>query len=142
MNIGISNHRLQHSLGVARYMYECIITHGGAEEYAMEMFTLGYLHDIGYEFTKLKTEHPQVGGLMLKQVGYKYWSEVYNHGNPFSDYESKELNLLNEADLSIGSSGELVGATKRLSMILDMYGKESSQYKKSKILIVNLRLTS
>ena len=113
--IGITNHRLNHSIGVARFMYNEVIRNGGSEEYAREIFTLGYLHDIGYDFTGVKVNHPMVGGVILKSTGYKYWREVYYHGDVSGVYESSQLDLLNKADLSVDSHGNIVSVKDRLS---------------------------
>lgn len=60
-----------------------------------DVFILGILHDIGYEFTEDQLEHGHKGGLILKEQGYKYWREVYYHGLTQSEFSSSELWLLN-----------------------------------------------
>jgi putative nucleotidyltransferase with HDIG domain len=127
--IGISNARMQHSLAVARKMkkiaesmipplpkYKC-----------EELFLLGYLHDIGYEFTNNQDEHAHVGGEILSRQEYKYWKEVYYHGDPNAEYWSDALVLLNIADLTIDHNGKEVDIKERLDGIAKRYGKGSKQ---------------
>lgn len=93
-----------------------------------EMFVLGFLHDIGYEFAEQQCEHASVGGEMLKKQGYKYWKEVSCHGKLDVEYISEELTMLNIADMCIDSTGKEVGANERLSDIAARYGVDSKQY--------------
>ena len=93
-----------------------------------EMFVLGFLHDIGYEFAEQQCDHASVGGEMLKNQGYKYWKEVSCHGKLDVEYISEELTMLNIADMSIDSTGKEVGASARLSDIASRYGIDSKQY--------------
>ena len=65
MFIGISEDRLHHILGVARKDYEISINLGYDEEFAQKMFTLGWLHDIGYEFSQNPSEHAEISADML-----------------------------------------------------------------------------
>ena len=138
--IGISNDRLKHSVGVARLMYEMSLQKRWSLEKSKEMFSLGFLHDIGYEFSERQEEHPQIGGTMLKRQGYKYWKEVYYHGTVIDEYHSEELMLLDVADMLIDSCGVRVEATERLEDILRRYGIESMQYKGAKLLAKELGL--
>lgn len=140
MSIGITSNRLQHCLGVARYMYNKSLEVTGSIEYAQKMFNLGYVHDIGYEFTDVKVDHPMVGGLLLRNSNYAYWREVYYHGDTSEAYSSIELDLLNEADLSVNSKGELVGVKARLQGLTERYGANSSQYIKSSVIAKRLNL--
>lgn len=132
--MGITEHKLKHSLSVARVMYEKALQLGYDNSYAEEMFTLGYLHDIGYEYTKDVEKHPIVGGELLKKTKYKYWKEVYYHGT-INEYQSFELDLLNYADLMVDSKGKIVGFKERLEDIKKRYGDDSIQYKNSYELI-------
>lgn len=93
-----------------------------------EMFVLGFLHDIGYEFAEQQCDHASVGGEMLKKQGYKYWKEVSCHGKLDVEYISEELTMLNIADMCIDSTGKEVGANERLSDIAARYGVDSKQY--------------
>ena len=138
--IGISDDRQKHCIGVARLMYEMSLQKGWGLEKSKEMFTLGFLHDIGYEFSEKQEEHPQIGGTLLKEQGYKYWKEVYYHGTVTDEYQSEELMLLDVADMLIDSCGVRVEAAERLEDILRRYGVESKQYKEAKLLANKLGL--
>ena len=127
--IGISSDRAKHSLEVANAMYKMSKEKGWDEKKSQEMFSLGYLHDIGYEFSNTQMEHSFVGGKLLKEQGYKYWREVYYHGLVTDKYESEELTLLNIADFSVNSKGCQVSVKERIEDILERYGCDSIQYK-------------
>ena len=136
----MTDNRLKHSASVAEFMYESATDKGWSTEKCQEMFILGYLHDIGYQFTEVQEEHNTVGGLILKSLGYSYWKEVYNHGKVQSKYRSVELDLLNTADLSIDSSGNFVGVHERLTEIMEKYGDASIQYIEATELALRLGL--
>ena len=62
----INEDRMMHSIGVARLLEEEALQSGHDLKYAKEMFLLGYLHDIGYEFANTQPEHNRLGGELLK----------------------------------------------------------------------------
>jgi len=126
--IGISNDRLNHSIEVARMMVELSEKAGWSPTKCQEMFLLGYVHDIGYEFAENQCDHADIGAKILKEQGYKYWQEVALHGKIDSSYESEELRMLNIADMSVDSHGIRVGAKRRLEDIAERYGVKSKQY--------------
>ena len=88
--LSISNERLKHSLEVARLMKKSAEDAGWNKQKCEEMFVLGFLHDIGYEFAEQQCDHASVGGEMLKNQGYKYWKEVSCHGKLDIEYFSEE----------------------------------------------------
>ena len=90
---------------------------------------------MGYEFADNNLDHGIVGGEILKESNYKYWKEVYYHGNPDTEYQSLYLSILNEADMQIDKYGNDVGYKKRLEDIKNRYGEESQQYINSKRII-------
>ena len=114
--------RLNHSLAVANKMIEIGKSLNLKESELQDLFVLGYNHDIGYDFCSNKLEHNIVGGEILKNNGYKYWKEVYYHGNPNSEYQSLFLKILNMADMQIDKYGIDVGFEKRLEDIKNRYG--------------------
>jgi len=120
--------RLNHSLAVANKMVEIGENLNLKESDLQDLFILGYNHDIGYDFCSDKKEHNIVGGEILKNNGYKYWKEVYYHGNPNSEYQSQFLKILNMADMQIDKYGNDVGYEKRLEDIKIRYGEDSIQY--------------
>jgi len=123
--------RLNHSLAVANKMVEIGENLNLKESDLQDLFILGYNHDIGYDFCSDKKEHNIVGGEILKNNGYKYWKEVYYHGNPNSEYQSQFLKILNMADMQIDKYGNDVGYEKRLEDIKNRYGEDSIQYTNS-----------
>jgi len=120
--------RIKHSLSVANKMVEIGENLNLKESDLQDLFILGYNHDIGYDFCSDKKEHNIVGGEILKNNGYKYWKEVYYHGNPNSEYQSQFLKILNMADMQIDKYGNDVGYEKRLEDIKIRYGEDSIQY--------------
>ncbi len=119
--------RMKHSLAVARKMVEIGNKLELNKEQLHELFILGFNHDIGYEFGTNES-HNIIGGNMLKNSEYKYWQEVYYHGNPEAGYDSLYLDILNEADMKINKYGEDVGYEKRLEDIRNRYGSDAVQY--------------
>ena len=134
----MDNDRLKHSISVARKMVEIGKTYNLNDSELQELFILGYNHDIGYEFCSDNIEHNIVGGEILKENGYKYWQEVYYHGNPNAEHKSLYLTILNMADMQIDKFGNDVGYKKRLEDIKTRYGKDSIQYINAKSVIDSL----
>ena len=131
--------RMKHTLAVARKMVEIGKNLKLTEEQQQELFTLGFVHDIGYEYPNDNYQHNVIGGEMLKESGYKYWEEVYYHGNPNTSYESLYLTILNMADMQIDKYGNDVGYTKRLEDIKSRYGEDSIPYQNCVKLINQLQ---
>ena len=133
--MAIDESRAKHIMAVARLMKD------KAKEFDLdekEMFTLGFLHDIGYEFGGSE-EHHTVGAEMLKQQNYKYYQEVLHHGKPNTGYTSKALDLLNYADMKTNKLGEYVGFEARLEDIKSRRGENSPHYINSKAIIEDLK---
>ena len=132
--------RLKHSIAVARKMVEIGKKYNLDDEQLKELFLLGYIHDIGYEFANNENNenHRIIGGNILKQSNYKYWQEVYYHGEIEYEYNSLYLDILNKADMQIDKFGNDVGYDKRLEDIKNRYGKESIIYKKVEKLIEHI----
>ena len=130
--------RLNHSLAVANKMIEIGGSLNLKKSELQDLFVLGYNHDIGYDFCSDKLEHNIVGGEILKNNGYKYWKEVYYHGNPSGEYSSLFLEILNMADMQIDKYGNDVGYERRLEDIKLRYGDDSLQYINANKVINNL----
>jgi len=125
--------RLNHSLNVARKMKEIVQKNPELFDCKPEeMFYLGIVHDVAYEFVENQVHHEHVGGELLRTLGFKYWKEVYYHGDPDAKYNSSEIMLLNYVDLIIGPNGEHMTIDERLQDIANRYGDLSVQYKKAK----------
>lgn len=117
-------------------MYEKALEKIGDEFYAKKMFHLDLVYDIGYQFTENNKEHAHVGGKLLKEEGYEYWKEVYDHGDPnLTERPSDEWFLLNVADMHTDGKGNRVTFDERLKDIGDRYGYQSQEYKMAYTLI-------
>jgi len=132
--------RLKHSISVGRKMIEIGKKYNLSDQELKELFLLGYNHDIGYEFSNNGINHNIIGGEILKNNGYKYWQEVYYHGEPNIQYKSKYLDILNQADMQIDKYGNDVGYEKRLDDIKQRYGINSIQYTKANQIIELIEL--
>lgn len=131
--------RLKHSIGVARKMVEIAKKKKMSEDEIKTCFIIGFNHDIGYEFTNNGVNHNKIGGEILKQNNFKYWKEIYYHGEVNSEYKSIFLDILNQADMQINKFGSDVGYDKRLEDIKNRYGKYSEIYIKCCKLVNKLR---
>lgn len=131
--------RLKHTIGVARKMVEIAKIKNLSEEDIKTCFLIGFNHDIGYEFTNNGVNHNKIGGEILKQNNFKYWKEIYYHGEVNSEYKSIFLDILNQADMQINKFGNDVGYEKRLEDIKDRYGEDSEIYIKCCKLVKKLR---
>ena len=121
--------RLRHSIAVARKMVEIAKSKNLSDEDIKNCFIIGYNHDIGYEFTKNGNNHNTIGGEILRN-NFKYWREIYYHGEINVEYKSLYLDILNQADMQIDKYGNDVGYDKRLEDIKNRYGKDSDVYNK------------
>lgn len=131
----IDNDRLKHIFEVAKLMKDKAEIVGLDKE---EMFTLGMLHDIGYEFGE-NNDHNFVGFQILDKQNYKYAKEVLYHGKPNSEYQSLALDLLNFADMHIDKSGKYVSYEQKLEDIKTRRGESSLAYIHSQKIIKELQ---
>ncbi len=134
--IGISEYRLHHILGVARKAYAIAKLRGHNEDFARKMFMIGWCHDVGYEFSKERSEHPNKSATMImllndscvsSDLRQKSVSAVKYHGKYIKE-ETEEWRILNIADLLIDYDGKEVDVHKRLEGIKERYGEYSDQY--------------
>lgn len=136
----LTRYRMQHQLAVAHRVVEMAQRRGGySEEELQELFLMGYLHDVGYEFVEDSSQHASAGGEVLKRCGFKYWQEIANHGIPECAYASPELDILNCADMHTSPVGEPISYEERLEGIQERYGAESSHYKNAAAVIQELK---
>lgn len=131
--IGISDNRMQHIVAVARKCYKLAKTkHGMNETDAQKAFLMGFLHDIGYEFSEKSTEHPAKGIEMLSSFTNMEWGQmlfaILTHGKPQQYIGTVYQTILNEADLTIDHIGTEVTMEQRCNEIKDNYGEQSTQY--------------
>ena len=142
--IGITSNRLEHSIGVARKCYELAKTeYEMSEEQARKMFLMGFIHDMGYEFTEDSTQHPNVMGSIMDSVSIKDWHEILfaiqTHGKPQKFIGTPEQAILNEADLTVNHTGDSVSFEERCENIRHRYGNQSHQYHNSLQMVEALR---
>lgn len=145
--IGISEDRLHHIIGVARKCYSIAKSMEMPEEFCRRMFVLGWNHDIGYEFSKNKNQHPDVSEEMLKLINItnitnessKVLHSIRNHGKN-TKTKSLEWKILNMADMTIDSCGNDVGVYARLKDIANRYGESSKDYKQAYNICVQVGL--
>lgn len=90
-------------------------------------FLIDFNHDIGYEFIINGVNHNFISGEILKRSGFKYWKEIYYHGEIDIEYSSLYLDILNQADI------------KRLEYIREIYGEELKVYSKCLKLVNEMR---
>lgn len=123
----INENRLNHILAVARKAYKIAKDFGYDEQYAREMFALGWNHDIGYEFDPVN--HENVGADILPN--YKYADFIRSHGLTPTQL-TKEWIIINLADMTTSPTGEETTIEARLVEIESRYGKDHIWYKQSK----------
>ena len=134
----MDENRLKHSLAVAKKMIEIGKEYNLNDKELQDLFVLGFNHDIGYEYGN-NLNHEHIGGEILKRNNYKYWKEIYYHGDINAQYSSLYLEILNKADMQIDKYGNDVGYTKRLEDIKTRYGENSITHKNAEILVAKLR---
>lgn len=134
----MDENKLKHSIAVARKMVEIAKSKNFSNEDIQNCFVIGYNHDIGYEFTKNGINHNIIGGEILKNNNFKYWREIYYHGETNIEYNSLYLDILNQADMQIDKYGNDVGYEKRLADIENRYGISSIQYLNSKAIVAKV----
>ena len=134
----MDENRLKHSIAVARKMVEIAKSKNFSNEDIQNCFVIGYNHDIGYKFTKNGINHNIIGGEILKNNNFKYWREIYYHGETNIEYNSLYLDILNQADMQIDKYGNEVGYEKRLADIENRYGISSVQYLNSKAIVAKV----
>lgn len=123
----INENRLNHILAVARKAYKIAKDFGYDEQYAREMFALGWNHDIGYEFDPIN--HENVGADILPN--YKYAEFIRSHGLAPTQL-TKEWIIINLADMTTSPTDEEISIEARLAEIESRYGKDHIWYKQSK----------
>ena len=127
--IGMNDDRIRHCYGVGLKASELGCTlFGWSDEKCREMFVMGYLHDFGYQFAHNQAEHAEIGGELLRSLGFKYWAEIFHHGKHDSAYQSDELLVLNLADMLTSKDGNPTTLSDRVADIAIRYGVESAQF--------------
>ncbi len=136
----ITEYRLKHILGVARKAKEIASKIcPDDEKYAQDMFVLGLLHDVGYEFLETGQGHAKLGGEILERSDYKYSQEIINHGYSENTTMTDELFILNCADMTVGVNGKTCSMSERLKDIGVRYGINSQAYNNASLEIKKLQ---
>lgn len=131
--IGITENKLHHMLGVAEECYKLAINKGYDTDFAKTMYFLGFVHDIGYAFSKTSEEHPLVGAEIISNAlgetasDNRFLHAIRQHGH-YTEKKTAEWEILNTADLTIDSKGNKVHVSERLADIKSRYGEYSNQY--------------
>ena len=128
----IDENRLKHIIGVARKCYNMAKDEFNmSEEKAREMWLMGFLHDIGYEFSDdtNSNKHPIIGfdilcidPEMLSNISYS----ILNHGETADSWGVADY-ILNLADMTVDSKGNDVTLAERCRDIDERYGRYSTQ---------------
>lgn len=131
----ITDERKAHIFGVACLMKEYAIKLNLSTKEVEDYFLVGLLHDIGYEFLEERgyPNHGNVGGLILKRQGFKFWKEIYYHGEVNCKYQSRLLDVLNCADMHIDYKGRRVSFDERLKDISIRYNKPICELKEKQL---------
>ena len=138
--VGISNDRMIHILSVARQCYQIAKTkYQLTEEECRKAFMIGFLHDVGYEFSEYNLEHPEKGRALVKETLGVDLPEIQMHGDPDGE-QTLFLSILNEADLTVDSKGNVVSVEDRLHDIKSRYSEDALEYVKPLQLAQKLHL--
>lgn len=140
--MGIDNKRIVYCLGVARKMKKLAEqAHPGDKDFANDMFILGLIHEVGFEFTTLDIVANEIGGSALKRNGYKYWEEASHFGIGHCQYKSEALDILNTAILTTSEDGEDISVEEKLEETANsIMGENSIQYGNYKDIATSLKL--
>lgn len=140
--MGISEDRLHHIYGVAKRCYEIAKCKGYSEDFARRMFMIGWNHDVGYEFATNSADHATVGsellglmGISSDRIGSKTKHAIRKHGR-FTNTKSTEWLILNQADMTVDSKGNVVTVEERLEDIAKRYGANSDVYDNARSIAV------
>ena len=125
--MAFSSDRSLHSRNVALWMQ------AHAEEFGVDPSVAratGWLHDYGW-FDGNNRTHAGIGAGELEVLGLDktICNAIRQHGNPTADRTTDRLLLLlDTADMTIDSTGTIVGFDGRLSDVAARYGVDSVQY--------------
>lgn len=132
--------RYKHCYRVGKKMYDYALNNlHWSKEKAQEMFVLGNLHDIGYEFDGDSFRDGWILSERLKESNYKYFNEVRFHAKLQKEYMSNEMDLLYFADLTVDGIGNYVTFDERMEDLINRYGKDSEVVKDSYDIIEYLK---
>lgn len=128
----ITDERLTHIIKVARTaqrLAECLRPND--KEFAEDMFLLGLVHDVGYEFSEGGKFHSKIGGEILRRNAYRYADAVTKHSYLTDGELPDELYLLYCADMMVDTKGIECSLQERVNDIKKRYGADSVPYQDS-----------
>ena len=138
--VGISDNRMMHTLVVARQSYHIAKNkYHLSENDCRKAFMIGFLHDVGYEFSENNLEHPVKGYELIKETLGVELTEVREHGNANAE-QTIFLAILNEADMTVDGKGTIVTVEERLEDIKNRYSEDAPEYLKTVELVTKLNM--
>ncbi len=140
--IGITEDRLHHIIGVARKAYDIAHDMGFDEDFCRRMFMVGWIHDVGYEFSEEPSEHSKISKELLYQlinsngihdkrsISKKSINAIINHGKCSDNEVDNDIQwkIINMANMLIDSKGNEITPEQRLNEIKESFGEDSKQY--------------
>ena len=138
----ISENRLKHILSVSRKAYQIAKSRGYTEEFAQKCFMLGWIHDIGYEFSETQSDHPQKSAELLELVSDEASKRAISEHGQLTKTISPEYTILTCADMLTDSKGRSVSAEERLKDIAERYGRDSDVYNTAVQVCINIGLVN
>ena len=130
----ITENRLKHMLGVARKSYQIAKEEYGFDEVkARQVFLLGLIHDVGYEFVEEPVRHPHEGFQILDSLSddefIAFKQALLRHGNPDALRKEDTFDMiLNKADMHVDYDGREVSVKERLDNVAKRFGADSEPY--------------
>jgi hypothetical protein len=97
------------------------------------------MHDAGYMIGDNRTHAAIMGGICSRN-GFRHADAIAHHGT-IAGLDDTMGVLLNIADMSVSSTGEIIGMEARLEDIADKYGEDSIQYHECSELIHAIHTT-
>ena len=107
------------------------------EKFCREMFVLGNIHDIGYEFDSYAFGHDI--GLASTMEVYKYINEIRYHSRLQHSFDSLAMRLLYYGDSVVDGYGNWCTYEERLQDLEVRYGSNSEVYRASEDIIDYLK---
>ena len=132
-----SRYRHCYSVGKKMYHYAKNVL-GKDESFCIEMFALGNMHDIGYEFSSDAFGHDIVLANSL-MGSFKYYNEIKYHSKLQSNYDSLPMRLLYYADSTVDGNGNWCTYEERLHDIATRYGLNSIVYAETLAIINHVK---
>lgn len=135
INDNLPINRYAHCYNVGKRMYDYAKRKLSMNEsFCVEMFTLGNIHDIGYEFDSGAFGHDILISESLKD-SYKYWREIKFHSKLQTEYDTLAMRLLYFGDSTVDGYGNWCTFSERLNDIKVRHGAGSDVYTETKKII-------